>query len=64
MVRNPEETSIPLMKSTRERLKTYGQKGVKWDTLLNDLMDEVDTLNAAASDLSRELQHGGYNQGE
>ena len=60
MVRNPEETSIPLKKSTRERLKTYGQKGVKWDTLLNDLMDEVDNLNAATSDLSRDLQHGGY----
>lgn len=54
MVRNTEETSIPLKKSTRERLKKYGQKGVSYDKLLNDLMDEVDNLNAATTDLSME----------
>jgi len=49
-------TTISIKKSTRERLRTYGQKGTTWDKLLNELMDEVDTLNAATSDLTRELQ--------
>lgn len=59
MVRNPEETSIPLKKSTRARLKKYGQKGVTYDKLLNDLMDEVDNLNAATTDMSFELMRKG-----
>lgn len=51
-----DNTTISLMMSTRERLRTYAQKGTTWDKLLNDLMTEVDTLNAATSDLTRELQ--------
>jgi len=58
MVRNTEETSIPIKKSTRERLKKYGQKGATWDKLLNDLMNEVDTLNAASTDLSLQQMRG------
>ena len=58
MVRNTEETSIPIKKSTRERLKKYGQKGATWDKLLNDLVNEVDTLNAATTDLSLQQMRG------
>jgi len=58
MARNTEETSIPLKKSTRARLKKYGQKGATWDKLLNDLMDEVDNLNAATTDLSFQQMKG------
>lgn len=57
-IRKEDETSIPLKKSTRERLKKYGKKGTKWDTLLNDLMDEVDDLNAATTDLSFQQMKG------
>jgi hypothetical protein len=41
MVRNSEDTSIPLKKSTRERLGTFGNKNESWDRLLNRLMDEL-----------------------
>jgi len=58
MARNTEETSIPLKKSTRARLKTYGQKGTTWDKLLNDLMDEVDDFNSATTDLSFQQMEG------
>ena len=41
MVRNKDETSIPLRKSTRERLGKFGNKNESWDKLLNRLMDEA-----------------------
>jgi hypothetical protein len=37
-----DNTQINLLKSTRERLRTFGMKGETWDELLNRLMDEVD----------------------
>jgi hypothetical protein len=43
-----ENTTIALKKSTRDRLKKYGKKGDSWNTLLNELMDEVDMLNSFA----------------
>jgi len=42
MVRNPEDTSIPLKKSTRERLGVFGNKNESWDRLLNRMMDEIE----------------------
>jgi len=42
MVRNGDETSIPLKKSTRERLGTFGNKNESWDRLLNRLMDWIE----------------------
>jgi hypothetical protein len=41
------DTSIPLKKDTRERLKEYGMKGESYDKILNKLMD-------AYSDYERE----------
>jgi len=40
-----EDTSIPLKKDTRDRLKSYGAKGTTWDKLLNNLMDSVEKRN-------------------
>lgn len=37
-----DKTQINLLKSTRERLRTFGKKGETWDELLNRLMDERD----------------------
>lgn len=34
------ETSIPLDKDTRDRLRTYGQKGETYVVILNRLMDD------------------------
>lgn len=36
------KTSIPLDSSTRDRLRTYGSKGMDYDEILRRLMDEVD----------------------
>ena len=36
------ETSIPLDKATRDRLKDFGKKGETWIELLNRLMDEIE----------------------
>jgi hypothetical protein len=36
-----EDTSLPLKKVTRDRLRTFGGKGESWDKLLNKLMDEL-----------------------
>ena len=55
-----EDTTIPLKKVTRDRLRTYGMKGATWDKLLNDLMDEVDTLNAAITDVCLEQMRRDY----
>ena len=52
------ETSIPLDKATRDRLKDFGKKGETWIELLNRLMDEVDTLNAATTDLCLQQMRG------
>lgn len=35
-------TTIPLDSSTRDRLRTYGSKGMDYDEILQRLMDEVD----------------------
>jgi len=37
------KTSIPLDTETRDRLRTYGQKGETWDETLNHLMDLLDS---------------------
>ena len=37
-----DKTQINILKSTRERLRTFGKKGETWDELLNRIMDEVD----------------------
>lgn len=37
-----DTTQVYLLKSTRERLRTFGKKGETWDELLNRLMDERD----------------------
>lgn len=42
-VRKEEETSIPLKKSTRARLKELGKKDESWDGLLNRMMDEIES---------------------
>jgi F0F1-type ATP synthase delta subunit len=42
MVRKEDDTSIPLKKSTRERLGTFGNKNESWDRLLNRLMNVED----------------------
>lgn len=36
------ETSIPLDKATRDRLRTYGQKGETYIEILNRLMNKYD----------------------
>lgn len=36
-----EDTSIPLKKVTRDKLRTFGGKGESWDKLLIKLMDEL-----------------------
>lgn len=41
MVRNAEDTTLPLKKGTKERLGTFGNKNESWDKLLNRLMDEI-----------------------
>lgn len=35
----PDLTTIPLTKSTRDRLRALGRKGETYDELLNRLMD-------------------------
>jgi hypothetical protein len=50
-----ELTTISLTKGTRDRLKTYGMKGMSWDKLLNELMDQLDDESAASTDLSYQL---------
>ena len=42
MARTAEDTSIPLKKSTRERLGTFGNKNESWDKVLNRLMNEIE----------------------
>jgi hypothetical protein len=34
------ETSIPLDRATRDRLKSYGKKGETWIELINRILDE------------------------
>ena len=46
MVRTQEDTSIPLKKSTRERLGTFGNKNESWDRLLNRLMDKIEDIGS------------------
>lgn len=36
------ETSIPLTKEVRDRLRTYGQKGETYNDILRRLMDVCD----------------------
>lgn len=36
------KTTIPLDSSTRDRLRTYGTKGMDYDEILQRLMDEVE----------------------
>ncbi|MDD4377748.1 MAG: hypothetical protein PHH48_06400 [Eubacteriales bacterium] len=43
MARKEDDTSIPLKKTTRERLGTFGNKNESWDRLLNRLMDKLET---------------------
>jgi len=33
-------TTIPITKKTKERLKKYGKMGETWDALLNRILDE------------------------
>jgi len=33
-------TTIPITKKTKERLKKYGKMGETWDSLLNRILDE------------------------
>jgi len=38
------ETSIPLDKITRDRLKSFGKKGETWIVLINRILDEYEAL--------------------
>lgn len=40
--KNPDDTSIPLKKAVRDRLKGYGQKGETYNDILTRLMDVYD----------------------
>lgn len=44
MVRTQEDTSIPIKKTTRERLGNLGNKNESWDRLLNRIMDENESI--------------------
>lgn len=39
-----DSTTIPLDKTTRDRLRLYGVKGQTWNTILIELMNEIDKL--------------------
>lgn len=40
--KNPDDTSIPLKKCIRDRLKTYGQKGETYSDIIKKLMNRYD----------------------
>lgn len=44
LLHSMSETSIPLDKATRDRLKSYGKKGETWIALLNRMLDEYDEM--------------------
>jgi len=37
-----DKTTIPLKKTTRDRIKDFGKKGESWDDLVNRIMDKVE----------------------
>ena len=62
MVRNEDDTSIPLKKSTRKRLGDFGHKNETWDSLLNRLADEaskVPTLESQIKELETKKEELG-----
>jgi len=42
------ETTVPMSKATRDRLKKKGKKGESYDTLLNRLLDQLDAVTPEA----------------
>jgi len=41
----PEKTTIPIKKATRDRLRKYGSKGETWDDIVNIICDNIDNVN-------------------
>ncbi len=41
-------TTVPLKKSTRDRLKQWGRKGETYDQLLNRMLDDVEAKRVVA----------------
>jgi hypothetical protein len=46
LLQNMSETSIPLDRATRDRLKSFGKKGETWIELINRILDEREKMEA------------------